>query len=74
MALAFKHLTDCPPQARRVRSGELTASRIVWQQRRFCTFSHWGMLDVTDMPFCVPLNSTVVYWVFAPESAYDGTE
>lgn len=45
-------------------------------QRRFASFSHWGMFDVTDFPWCMPLSATVTYGVsILPLSQdYDGTE
>lgn len=43
--------------------------------RRFYSCSHWGLVDVTPFPYCVPLDSTVLVdiWHDARED-YDGTE
>ena len=42
--------------------------------RRFCSFSSWGLFDVTDWPFCVPLAETYALDVWYDNTVYDGTQ
>jgi hypothetical protein len=50
------------------------ANKLVWTSRRYLSCSHWGLIDVTDYPWCCAIDYTEVIYGYGPEGEYDGTE